>query len=853
MKAKKPQLHLICNAHLDPYWQWEWEEGAAAAISTFRTAADCCDLSKSFIFCHNEAILYQWIEKFEPALFKRIRKLVAAGRWHIMGGWFLQPDCNMPCGESFVRQMLIGKRWFMEKFGVEPRTAINFDSFGHTRGLVQILRKGGYDSYIAMRMGDNPKPPPEFIWVGYDGSEITVKQGEMWYSTSLGKAAEQVKEFKEKHMAGRPVTMRLWGVGNHGGGPSRKDVKDLDAYIAATSDCEVIHSTPEAFIAALRASRMPLPRLERDLNAWGVGCYTSQVRIKQKHRLLESELYAAEKMLATAAMQGRLSYPAEDIHSVMRDLATAQFHDILPGSSVQNVEEAGLRLLDHGLEILSRHKAHAFFALSDGQPAAAEGEIPVMIYNPHPWPVTGTWECEFMLADINWKEEFTIATACQDGRALPSQIEKENSSLPLDWRKRVVFSAELAPSCMNRFDCRLEVVPKRPTPQVQRKDGRICFDNGRMQVEIDVSTGLVSRYAVDGEGFLRPDAFRLMVMKDNEDPWGMLVSQYRDEDGAFSLLSPEEGSRLSGLNQGNVIDSVRVIEDGPVRMVVEALFGFRNSFAVQTYKLPKNGTEMEVQVRVFWNEKSRMLKWSVPTLMSGSRCMGQVACGSDSLPVTGAEIVAQQWVMVVDDERKLALSVANDGIYGSDCKDGELRMSLVRSPAYCGHPIADRQIVPQDRFTPRMDQGERLYTFRINASDLAGRLAAIDRESQLLNQKPMSLSFFPSGLGKLPQAGVQLDDAAIQLQALKKAEDGKGWIVRLFNTSATGRKARLDIPALAVKAGIRFGAYEIKTLRVSGKGGVPVEADLIERPLAAAKGVRKAKKRRPSANKKATR
>ena len=116
-------------------WLWEWEEGAAAAVSTFRTAADMCEEFEGFVFNHNESLLYQWIQEYEPALFERIRRLVKLGRWHIMGGWHVQPDCNMPSGESFVRQMLIGKTYFMEKFGVEPRTAINFDPFGHTRGI----------------------------------------------------------------------------------------------------------------------------------------------------------------------------------------------------------------------------------------------------------------------------------------------------------------------------------------------------------------------------------------------------------------------------------------------------------------------------------------------------------------------------------------------------------------------------------------------------------------------------------------------------------------------------------------------------------------------------------------------
>ncbi len=144
----KPSVHLICNAHLDPVWLWEWEEGAAEAISTFRVAADLCEEFDTFIFNHNEALVYEWVEEYEPALFERIRHLVKAGRWHVMGGWHVQPDCNMPSGESFVRQALLGRRYFSEKFGVEPRTAVNLDPFGHTRGLVQILAKSGYAAYL---------------------------------------------------------------------------------------------------------------------------------------------------------------------------------------------------------------------------------------------------------------------------------------------------------------------------------------------------------------------------------------------------------------------------------------------------------------------------------------------------------------------------------------------------------------------------------------------------------------------------------------------------------------------------------------------------------------------------------
>lgn len=131
------KLHLICNSHLDPVWMWDWEEGLGEAISTFYQAAQFCE-EYDYIFNHNEAILYEFIEEKDPALFAKIQKLVANGKWHIMGGWYLQPDCNLPSGEAFVLQIKLGREYFQEKFQMRPTTAINFDSFGHSVGLVQI-------------------------------------------------------------------------------------------------------------------------------------------------------------------------------------------------------------------------------------------------------------------------------------------------------------------------------------------------------------------------------------------------------------------------------------------------------------------------------------------------------------------------------------------------------------------------------------------------------------------------------------------------------------------------------------------------------------------------------------------
>ena len=829
----RPRIYLLCNAHIDPVWLWEWEEGAAEAISTFRTAADLCEAYDGFIFNHNEVILHRWVEEFEPALFARIQRLVREGRWHIMGGWYLQPDCNMPSGESFVRQILAGRRYFEEKFGARPTTAINFDPFGHTRGLVQILAKSGYDSYLFCRPQEEwcHLPEGDFVWVGYDGSEVIGHRSMTWYLSALGGARAKIESWMEEH-PDRDLSLVLWGVGDHGGGPSRKDVQDLNALIDEAEAFDIRHATPEEYFADSRAKHLSatgeldLPRHERDINPWGVGCYTSQIRIKQQHRALENALYAVEKMASTAALQSILVYPKERLAEARRDLLFAEFHDILPGSSIQPVEHAALRLMDHGLEELSRIRARIFFALAQGQPKAAEGEIPILVYNPHPYPVHTTVACEFQLADQNWDDTFTQVTVMQDQVSLPTQVEKEASNLALDWRKRVVFDAVLAPSQMNRFDCRLTPLAQKPQAALVEGAGVIHFQTDMLDIIINTATGLMDGYRVNSVDVVATGAFGVLVVKDDADSWGTSVRRFRDVAGRFSLMSPNESAAFSGV-AGESLPPVRIVEDGDVRTVVEAVFAYGRSALCLHYLLPKHGTEVGLELRVLWNEKDRMLKLSVPTMMTQAQYLGQVAYGVGELPDNGDEALAQKWSAVVDRDADLALTCIDDGIYGSDFAEGELRLSLLRSPAYSALPISNRPLVPPDRFIPRIDQGERLYRFWFNAGTVRERLDIVDREALVKNEVPFALSFFPRGGGARPAPGLSLSDDVVQLTALKQAEDGNGFVIRLFEPTGVARQTTLSVPSLDLSVKVDLGGFEIKTLRLDTEAGTITETDLL--------------------------
>jgi alpha-mannosidase len=334
----------------------------------------------------------------------------------------------------------------------------------------------------------------------------------------------------------------------------------------------------------------------------------------------------------------------------------------------------------------------------------------------------------------------------------------------------------------------------------------------------------LSQWLVNGQEVAPAGAGKALVLRDNEDPWGMTVHRFREVEGSFSLLDPSAAAIFAGVRAAE-LPAVRVIEDGPVRTVVEALFGWKLSRLQLRWLLPKQGTEIGLEVRVLWQEKDRMLKLAIPTGMIGGTLQGQVAYGSDALPSDGREAVAQQWVAATSGTR--AVTAINDGTYGCDfaAEDGELRLTLLRSPAYSAHPINERPLVPQDRFTPRIDQGERRFRFWFDSS-----LVAIDRRALVHNRQPFALSFFPAGGGTAVKPGFTLSDEVCLLTACKRAEGGTDLIVRLFNPTPERRRTTLKLAVRKLSEPVVLGPFEIVTLRLTRTGKV-VRCDLLERPL----------------------
>ncbi len=789
------KIHLLCNAHRDPIWLWAKNEGIAEAISTFRVAADFCEKYDNFIFNHNESVLYEWVEENEPELFKKIQSLVKKGKWRIMGGWYLQPDCTMPSAEGFLRQIEIGSSYFKEKFGVKPTTAINFDPFGHTRGLVQILKKTGYHSYLFMRPHNIVGDDTDFIWKGYDGSEIIGHS--MWggYNCARGEVTKKIDRFLNDSHDG--ANLMLWGVGNHGGGPSKIDLDSIEEYIKSHPEIIVEHSYCENYFSEVDTKE--LNTYSKSLVHCMVGCYTTMAQIKKNYRALENELVTCEKMLALSGVD----YDEKELKSAEKALLFSQFHDILPGTMIKDGENEVLRLLGYGREIVSRLTAKAFFKLCEGQKKAIDGEIPVIVFNPHPYSVTREIQAEFQLADQNWNEGETTLVKIRDesGNYLPCQNEKESSSLTMDWRKRICFRAELKPMSINRFDCELHVekIDKRPIAPLKETDTHFVFENKNTLVLINKETGLIDKYEAYGVNLLKENSSQILVYKDNEDPWGMTNDGFYDKIGTFNLLSKEDANKFSGYPDADC-KNVHVIENGEVRAKIQATFKNRNSFAVVTYSLPKEDIYIDTNIKIFANDVNTLYKLSFKTDSENPEFIGQTAYGKEKLLKEEKEVTYQKWCAFKD--KNISFAVINSSTYGGSAKDNVLNITLMRTPVYSAHPINQRPITDNDRFHNHIDMGEREFSYR-----LTPQLETIDREAEIFNQPPYALSFFPSGNGEIIDTTFSIDNNKILLSAYKKLKKEK-ILIRLFNSSETEGKAKITIKGNEFK--VQFAPFEAK-------------------------------------------
>ena len=332
---KKDTLHMIGQSHIDIAWLWRWQETVDVSRRTFQSALGFFDKVPEFKYIQSQAAVFEWMEKDYPDLFEAIQTKVKEGRFFLVGGMWVEPDLNLISGESLVRQFLYGKRYFQQKFGVDCITGYTPDTFGYTWSMPQILKKCGLKYFVTTKIRWNDTttfPYSLFRWVSPDGSEVlTCFPMDINLDNNLETISTHYQTFKEEGINDLPV---LYGVGDHGGGPTQQHFDNIKKMQHLATYPSVHYNDLDSYLSKIETNYPELPKWKDELYLeYHRGTLTTQALVKKQNRQSEIALEIAEKL----AMYSGISYPQEKFDKAWKKTLFNQFHDILPGSSIPDV------------------------------------------------------------------------------------------------------------------------------------------------------------------------------------------------------------------------------------------------------------------------------------------------------------------------------------------------------------------------------------------------------------------------------------------------------------------------------------------------------------------------------------
>ncbi len=807
-------VHMIGNAHLDPVWLWRWTEGYEALIATFRAALDIMRDEESFVFTSSSAAMYAWLEENEPEMFEEIRARIQEGRWHIVGGWWLQPDCNIPSGESLVRQALYGQRYFREKFGVTATVGYNVDTFGHAGTLPQLLAKAGLRAYIFFRPGPHEKQLPEamFWWEAPDGSRVLAYRPPGHYPYAEDDIAARIRDHAAQRVRGLQDVASFYGVGNHGGGPTRAQVAGILTADRDPTMPRVVFGRLDRFFERALAQRKDYPVVRDELQHHARGCYTAHADVKRWNREAEALLGTAEAFSALAAELTPMKYPKDALTRAWQDVLFNQFHDILAGTSIPEAYEDARDLYGEARSLASWALWSAVQALARRVDTRGQGQA-ILAFNPLPWAIKTPLQIH-----LPFQAGGSLQIVRYDGQPMPTQLVQGNA-LAGSRSHQLLWQDELPPLGYRLYFLREEASTATPTGTLAA--GPTFLENDRWRLEIDPEHGWIASLwdkVHDVDVFSGPAAVPL-VLEDRSDTWGHDVAAYRDVIGRFDQAE------------------VHLEESGPVRAALRVTTTYGHSTVTQTFRLYRGSERIEVDVEIDWHERFRMLKLAFPVNVRGPVTTASVPYGHLVREATGAEepcgpwVDVTGWAMSQGARLTYGLALVNDSKHGYDTCASEIRLSVLRSPIYAWHD----PVRPQpDRHYRFMDQGRSVLRYLLIPHAGPWQDAAVAQHGLTINRPPILVNEFQHE-GPAPQswAGVDVGPAHVVLSALKQAEDGDGIILRLWETAGRAAQAWVALPELETRWQGPLRAHEIKTLRLHRVGTTWrwEETNLLEDPL----------------------
>ena len=803
MKGKQT-LYMIGNSHIDPVWLWRWQNGFQEIKATFRSALDRMKEYPEFIYTCSAASYYQWIEQNDPAMFEEIRARVKEGRWVLAGGWWVQPDCNTPSGESFARQSLYSQRYFREKFGMTAKFGYCVDSFGHNAMLPQILRKSGMNYYVFMRPQWHEKTLPldTFRWRSADGSEVVAGRLPVSYQSGEDSVRDKVQICIENLSAPLEEAMCFYGVGNHGGGPTKRNIESILSMQKEENGPKLVFASPEDYFHA--AEKRELPVYRGELLHHSSGCYSAHSEIKALNRKAENRAEKAEKFSVLAHSLLGQRYPLEEYRRAWEDILFNQFHDVLAGTCLREAYDDARDAFGEALAITGRGLNAAVQRLSWNINIEKDETMkPLVVFNPHSFPVRCAVKTES--TDV---PEHTLLTD-ESGNPVPSQLSRSSAATG-DWC--LVFTAELPAFGWRVY--KLHALPEEnELPEKSALDD-CTAENESLSLHIDPESGSPDSLILKKTGAeILGGKCRAAVIDDPSDAWSHGVRVFDREAGCFRAVS------------------VRKIEDGPARTVIRAISGYGASSLIQDFIVARGLDHVEVDTEVNWQETQKMLKLRFPVGFNSWHAVYEIPYGTVERALDGEEYPVQSWMDLSGGARAgdgaYGLSVLNDCKYACSAVNGELSLTVLRSPYYAHH--APYEAKPEYNY-PVVDRGVQRFTYELYPHE--GSLGTeTARKAMVLNQKPEAI-FETFHEGCLPQkasfAGVSGDSVVIT--ALKLAEDGSGDVIlRLFETAGKAAEADVKLSWLSRELHASFAPHEIKTFRIPEQAEKPImETNLLE-------------------------
>jgi alpha-mannosidase len=821
-------IHMVGNSHMDAAWLWPWTETVETVRQTLGTAVQLMNEYPQYTYSQSAAQYFEWMQEKYPVLFDRIRQRVSEGRFEVVGGMWIEPDLNIPSGESQVRQILIAKRYFEKNLGVDVKVGWNPDSFGYNWQLPQIYKKSGIDYFVTQKMtwnDTNQLPLKLFWWQAPDGSRVLTYfphgYGNGTNPVDMAKAYAQAAELNP----GIRETMHLYGVGDHGGGPTRVVVNQgltweqpnkIFAHTEFGTSLDFFHNvenrvdTSAAPIwnyktLASGNTALPQPAEGRiSLPIWNDelyleyhrGTYTTQAAQKRHIRNGEEWMLNAEKCSALAWLAGA-TYPQSELNEAWKKVLFNEFHDLAAGSGIADIYKDAADDFARVHLVAQQTTGKALNVLEsyiDTETAA--GSVPVLVFNPMGWERSDIVQARVQLPAA----AKGIVLRDPQGREIPLKvIGKTPETHTFD----VLFRADDVPSLgYERFTASPVNGRGVQTLPTDLRAAGMTLENRYLRVTVDPKTGCITSL------FDKRDHFESIA----SGGCGNELEAFHDKPKAWDAwnINPNYEQQPYDLGPAR---SVELIEKGPLRAMIRVVHTTANSKFDQDITLYAGIDRVDVDNHIDWHEHHILLKAAFPLAATAPFATYEIPYGTIQRPTTRNnsyekakfEVPALRWADLGDG--KHGFSLLNDSKYGYDAKGNVLRLTLLRSP---------------ESPDPTADQGEQDFSYALYPHAGDWKEALTEREGWDFNYKLSAMQVERhSGLLPPRHAFFSIEPEDVTLVAVKKAEDDSALVLRFYEWAGKDAKVRIHLPNGAT------GAVETNLMEKPEGEPLPVENNTV--------------------------